>query len=81
MSADRCHHCDEQPCSCQGLLRRTLRVAGLESEPTECTMREFCTLNEDLDGQDLDALIALHPGGSVEYGGGAAPLVTVTRVS
>lgn len=73
--------CHESPCSCTGVLRRALRVAGLEAEPTTCTMRDFAAVNVDLSDASLDAVIALHAGDSLTFGGGAAPLVTVTRLS
>ena len=54
------------------------RVDGDEVET--CTLAEFVAVNEEITAEEIRALAWLRPGESYPFGGGAGPLITVTRM-
>ena len=58
----------------------TIQFEGEEPRDLGQTVEQFVADNE-MDGGDLFVLKGLEPGEEVGYGGGAAPLVYVRRVS
>lgn len=57
--------------------RLTVQFEG--DQPERTTLTEFLADNEGADARLCESVSTLAPGESMTYGGGAAPLVTITR--